>query len=142
MPSGTNDRQATPFVTVNKWNMRDTDLVTPLIETNSRSLYERGIHHWHRNCGVKSQISQVKEVLDTHEMIGSAASLCCGFYCVCQSVFTWGGVRRDWELTGHHLSAGFISVMTVLVPYINNIWCPLFRSLDFDCSISLSVLLW
>lgn len=26
MPSGTNDRQATPFVTINKWNMRDTDL--------------------------------------------------------------------------------------------------------------------
>lgn len=45
MPSGTNDRQATPFVTINKWNMRDTDLVTPLLETNSRSLYERGIHH-------------------------------------------------------------------------------------------------
>lgn len=64
---------------------------------------------------------QVKGVLDTHEMIGSAASLCCGFYCVCQSVFTWGGVRRVGELTDHHLSAGFISVMTVLVPYINNI---------------------
>lgn len=87
--------RATSFIALNKWNMRDRDLVTPLLRTKSRSLYDRRIHHWHRNCGVKSQISKVKGVLDTREMIESAVSLCCGFYCVCQSVFTWGGVRRD-----------------------------------------------